>query len=78
MINQNLLEAVLALPPEERAELAERLRESLPDGFVATTLGQDLVREVRSRREQHLQEILPLHNWTDVRKELDEIIARFE
>ncbi len=77
-MTQGLLEAAMALPPEERAELAERLWESLPGEIADAAFAEDLACEVRSRRERHLQEGSQLHAWTDVRAELDGIIARFD
>ena len=77
-MTQGLLEAAMALPPEERAELAERLWESLPSEIADTSFAEDLAREVRSRRERYLREGTPLHSWTDVRGELDGIIARID
>jgi putative addiction module component (TIGR02574 family) len=77
-MTQGLLEAAMALPPEERAELADRLWESLPSELADTAFAEDLAHEVRSRRERHLREGSPLHSWTDVRAELDGIIARFD
>lgn len=77
-MTESLLKAVMALPPEERAQLAEQLWESLPNENADTDFDEDLALEVRSRREQHLQQGSPLHDWPDVRKELDGIIARFD
>ena len=75
-MTHDLLEAAMALPPQERAELAERLWASLPNEIAGTTFAEDLAREVRSRRERHLQAGLPLHSWIEVRGELDEIIRQ--
>ena len=77
-MTQSLLEAAMALPPEERAELAERLWESLPSEVADNCFAEDLAREVRSRRERHLREGSPLHSWTEVRGELEGIIAQFD
>jgi putative addiction module component (TIGR02574 family) len=77
-MTQSLLEAVMALPPEERAKLAERLWDSLPSEIADTCFAEDLAREVRLRRERHLQDGSSIHSWTDVRGELDEIIAQFD
>ena len=76
-MSQGLLEAAMALPPDERAELAERLWESLPSEMADADFAAELAQEVRSRRERHLREGTPLHSWTDVREELSEITARF-
>ena len=77
-MTNELLEAAMALPPDERAELAERLWESLPCDIADVEFAEDLAREVRSRRERHLKDGTSFHNWNDVRGELDGIIARFE
>ena len=66
----------MALPPEERAELAERLWESLPGETTDTAFAEDLAQEVRSRRERYLRGESRLHLRDDVRAELDGIIAR--
>ena len=75
-MTQGVLEAAMALPPEERAELAERLWESLPGETTDTAFAEDLAQEVRSRRERYLRGESRLHLWDDVRAELDGIIAR--
>ena len=75
-MTQGLLEAAMALPPEERAELAERLWESLPGDTADIAFAEDLAREVRSRRERYLRGDSQLHPWGEVRAELDDIIAR--
>lgn len=73
---QGVLEAAMALPPEERAELAEKLWESLPGETTDIAFAEDLAQEVRSRRERYLRGESRLHLWDDVRAELDGIIAR--
>lgn len=75
-MTQGVLEAAMALPPEERAELAERLWESLPGETTDIAFAEDLAQEVRSRRERYLRGESRLHLWDDVRAELDGIIAR--
>ena len=75
-MTQRVLEAAMALPPEERAELAERLWESLPGESTDIAFAEDLAQEVRSRRERYLRGESRLHSWDDVRAELDVIIAR--
>ena len=77
-MTNSLLQAAMALSADERAELAERLWESLPSEIADTEFANDLAREVRSRRERHLKDGSPFHNWNDVRKDLDAIIARFD
>ena len=77
-MTDGLIEAAMALPPDERAELAERLWESLPSEIADAEFAQDLAREVRARRERHLKDGSSFHNWNDVREELDGIIARFD
>ena len=69
-MTQALLEAAMALPPNERAELAERLWESLPSETVDITFAKDLAKEIRSRRERYLRGDSQLHQWDDVRAEL--------
>ena len=75
-MTQALVEAAMALPPNERAELAERLWESLPSETVDIAFAEDLAREIRLRRERYLRGESRLHLWDDVRAELDGIIAR--
>ena len=75
-MTQGLLEAAMALPPEERAELAERLWESLPGETTDIAFAEDLAQEVRSRRERYLRGESQLHSWGTVRTELHGIIAR--
>jgi hypothetical protein len=78
LMTPDLLDAAMSLPPEERAELAERLLESLPAETVDAFFANDLAQEVRSRRERNLKDRSSLLNWTDVRAELDEIINQFD
>ena len=75
-MTEGVLEAAMALPPEERAELAERLWESLPGETTDIAFAEGLAQEVRSRRERYLRGESRLHLWDDVRAELDGIIAR--
>ena len=75
-MTHGVLEAAMALPPAERAELAERLWESLPGETTDIAFAEDLAQEVRSRRERYLRGESRLHLWDDVRAELDGIIAR--
>ena len=77
-MTNRLLEAAMAVPPNERAELAERLWESLPSDIADVEFAEDLTREVRSRRERHLKNGSSFHNWNDVREELEGIISRFD
>ena len=75
-MTHTLLEAAMSLPPEERAELAERLWKSLPGETVDIAFAEDLANEVRSRRDRYLRGESQLHSWDGVRNELNEIIAR--
>ncbi len=75
-MTQGVLEAAMALPPEERAELAERLWESLPGETTHIAFAEDLAQEVRSRRERYLRGESQLHPWDTVRTELHGISAR--
>ncbi len=75
-MTQTVLDAVLALPSNERAELAERLWESLPEGNLAPTFAEELVQEIASRRDRHQRGESRLHDWSDVRDELNTIIDR--
>ncbi len=77
-MTDGLIEAALALPPDERAELAERLWESLPSEIADAGFAEDLAREVRSRREKYLKDGKSFHNWNDVRDEINGIIARLD
>ena len=77
-MTQGLLAAAMALPPEERAELAERLWESLPSEIVDAEFAADLAREILVRRERYLRGDCQLHVWSDVRDELSGIITRFD
>ena len=72
-MTQGVLEAAMSLPPEERAELAERLWESLPGEITDIAFAEDLAQEVRSRRERYLRGASQLHPWDDVRTEMDGI-----
>ncbi len=51
-MTQAVLEAAMALPPAERAELAELLWQSLTSEALDSTFAEDLAQEVRSRRER--------------------------
>jgi len=75
-MTQGVFEAAMALPPEERAELAERLWESLPGETTDIAFAEDLAQEVRSRRERYLRGESQLHPWDTVRTELHGISAR--
>ena len=70
-MTQRVLEAAMALPPEERAELAEKLWESLQGEITDISFAEDLAHEVRSRRERYLRGESRLHRWDDVRAELE-------
>jgi hypothetical protein len=73
-VTQSVLEAALALPSEDRAELAERLWESLPEVKLDAVFAEELAEEIRSRCERSLRGESRLHDWNDVRDELDAII----
>jgi len=73
-VTQTVLDAALALPSAERAELAERLWESLPDEKLDAAFAEELAREIRSRRERYLRGESQLHDWSNVREELNAII----
>ena len=75
-MTQGVFEAAMALPPKERAELAEKLWESLPGETTDIAFAEDLAQEVRSRRERYLRGESRRHSWDAVRAELDGIIAR--
>lgn len=75
-MTQTVLEAALALPIEERAELAERLWESLPEEKLDTGFAEELAREICSRRERSLRGESQLHDWSHVQGELNAIIDR--
>ena len=71
-----VLDAALALPSNERAELAERLWESLPEVKLDTKFAEELAGEIASRRDRYRRGESRLHEWSDVRSELDAIIDR--
>lgn len=75
-MTQTVLDAALALPSEERAELAERLWESLPDEKLDAAFAEELTREIRSRRERYRRGESQLHDWNNVRNDLNAIIDR--
>lgn len=75
-MTQTVLDAALALPCEERAELAERLWESLPEEKLGSAFAEELALEIRSRRERYLRGESQLHDWSNVRDELNAIIDR--
>ncbi len=75
-MTQSVLDAALALPSEERAELAERLWESLPEGKLDPSFAEQLAREIGSRRERFQRGESQLHEWSTVRDELNAIVDR--
>jgi putative addiction module component (TIGR02574 family) len=75
-VTQTVLDAVLALPSKERAELAERLWASLPEENLDAEFAEELTQEIASRRERHLRGESQLHDWSNVRDELNAIINR--
>ena len=75
-MTQAVLDAALALPVSERADLAERLWESLPADKLDATFAEELATEIRARRERALRGEGELHDWSSVRDELHAIIDR--
>ena len=75
-MTQTVLDAALALSAQERAELAERLWESLPEEKLDAAFAGELADEIRSRRERSLRGESQLHDWKSVKHDLDAIIDR--
>ena len=75
-MTQRVLELVMALPPSERAELAERRWESLPDESLDTRLARELAEEVGQRRGKLHRGESPLHEWSEVKAELNAVVEQ--
>jgi putative addiction module component (TIGR02574 family) len=65
-MNKALRDQVMQLPPEERAELAQEIWDSLPDDVLPTTREQ--LDEAERRLEEHRKDPASAIPWEDVRE----------